>query len=313
MAIQGDGENANIILLDVRPEQREAVANTITQNDLETVDNISLVTMRMHHLKGRTINEIRKDTTSKERSWILNHEFRTTYRDSLLASETIVEGTWVSQIEPGEPVKISISEDLAESADVTVGDTIVFNVQGMLMETTIASIREVDWARMQLNFMVVFPKGVLENAPQFHVLTSYVPDETSSARLQRDLVNKFPNVTIIDLRQIYHTIESILDKVSWVINFIAFFSILTGIIVLIGSVRTTKYQRIRESVLLRTMGARGKQILKMTTLEYLYLGFLGSLIGILISLLGSQLLATLLFEETFVPSGVPFYCSYLAS
>jgi putative ABC transport system permease protein len=306
MAIQGDGENANIILLDVRPEQRLAVANSIQQNELETIDNISLVTMRMHSLKGRPVNEIRKDTTSKARNWIFNHEFRTTYRDSLLASETIVEGTWVPQLEAGEPVRISISEDLAESANVTVGDTIVFNVQGMLMETTVASIREVDWARMQLNFMVVFPKGVLEKAPQIHVLTSYVPDEISSAKLQRDLVAKFPNVTIIDLRQIYDTIESILDKVSWVINFIAFFSILTGIIVLIGSVRTTKYQRIRESVLLRTMGAGGKQILKITTLEYFYLGFLGSLIGILISLLGSQLLATLLFEETFVPSSVPF-------
>lgn len=111
---------------------------------------------------------------------------------------------------------------------------------------------------------------------------------------------------MIDLRQIYTVVEDVLDKVSWVINFMAFFSILTGIIVLIGSVRTSKYQRIRESVLLRTMGAKSQQILKITALEYLYLGVLGSLVGILLSLVGSQLLATLLFEEPFVPSGVPF-------
>ena len=86
----------------------------------------------------------------------------------------------------------------------------------------------------------------------------------------------------------------------------AFFSILTGIIVLIGSVRTSKYQRIRESVLLRTMGAKSRQILKITALEYFYLGILGSLVGILLSLVGSQLLATLLFDEPYVPSGVPF-------
>ena len=304
--IQGNGENANIILLDVQPEQRAAVATNVTEKGLEVVDNMSLVTMRMHSIKGRPVNEIRNDTTSNVRRWILNHEFRTTYRDSLIASETILDGAWIPKLETGAPVQISISDDLAESAQVTVGDPIVFNVQGVLMETTVGSIRAVDWARMQMNFTIVFPEGVLENAPQFHVLTSYVPDEDSSARLQRDLVKNFPNVTVIDLRQIYYTIENILDKVSWVINFMAFFSILTGIIVLIGSVRTSKYQRIKESVLLRTMGAKSPQILRITTLEYLYLGILGSLAGILLSLIGSQLLATLLFEEPFIPSGIPF-------
>ena len=158
---------------------------------------------------------------------------------------------------------------------------------------------------MQMNFTIVFPKGVLENAPQFHVLTTYVPDEAGSASLQRDMVKKFPNVTVLDLRQMYTIVENILDKISWVINFMAFFSILTGVIVLIGSVRTSKHQRIKESVLLRTLGATSKQILRITALEYLYLGILGSLVGILLSLIGSQVLATLLFKEPFVPSVIP--------
>ena len=86
----------------------------------------------------------------------------------------------------------------------------------------------------------------------------------------------------------------------------AFFSILTGIIVLIGSVRTSKYQRIKENVLLRTLGAKGKQILQITTFEYLYLGLIGAGIGILLSLLGSFLLARFIFEVDFIPSGIPF-------
>ena len=174
------------------------------------------------------------------------------------------------------------------------------------METTIGSIRKVDWGRMQLNFSVVFPIGVLENAPQFSVLTTYVPNEASSADLQRDLVKKFPNISVLDLRQVYTIIEDILDKISWIINFMAFFSILTGIIVLIGSVRNSKYQRIKESVLLRTIGAKSKQILQITALEYIYLGILGSLVGILLSLISSQLLAVFLFKEPFIPSAVPF-------
>jgi len=305
-ALSGSGDNANVIMLDVQSEQKEAVAQTISQQDLKIIDQLSLVTMRLHSIKGKFVNDIRRDTTSTINRWVLNHEFRTTYRDSLIASEEIVAGEWTPSLVTGDPVVISISDDLAENSEVNIGDKMVFNVQGMLMETTVGSIRKVDWARMQMNFMVVFPAGILEAAPQFHVITAFVPDDSSSALLQRDLVQKFPNVSVIDLRQIYTVVEDVLDKVSWVINFMAFFSILTGIIVLIGSVRTSKYQRIRESVLLRTMGAKSQQILKITALEYLYLGVLGSLVGILLSLVGSQLLATLLFEEPFVPSGVPF-------
>ncbi|MEX1384203.1 ABC transporter permease [Lutibacter sp.] len=305
-AIENSRENANIILMDVQTDQKEAVVNTVIPKGLEVIDNIPIVTMRMHKIKERLVNDIRKDTTSTMNRWILNHEFRVTYRDSLLASEELVAGTWINKIEQGAPILVSISDNIAGDADLAIGDQVIFNVQGVLLETTIGSIRKVDWGRMQLNFSVVFPAGVLENAPQFNVLTTNVPNEVVSADLQRDLVQKFPNISVLDLRQVYTIIEDILDKISWIINFMAFFSILTGIIVLIGSVRNSKYQRIKESVLLRTLGAKSKQIVRITALEYIYLGMLGSLVGILLSLISSQLLATLLFKEPFIPSAIPF-------
>ncbi|TVZ23135.1 putative ABC transport system permease protein [Dokdonia sp. Hel_I_63] len=298
--------SANIITLDVQPDQVEEVATTFKTNDLQVIDNISLVTMRMHSINGILVNALRTDSTAQIRKWILNHEFRTTYRDELIASEEIIEGEWIDAIAPNEPIKISISDNLADDANVTVGDPIVFNVQGVLMETTVGSIRKVDWARLQLNFSIVFPKGVLENAPQFNVLTTYADTKEKSAGLQRDLVTAFPNVSIIDLRQVYNVLEDILNKVSWIINFMAFFSILTGIIVLIGSVRTSKYQRIKESVLLRTLGAKNKQILKISAFEYFFLGVLGSLVGILLALVSSLLLAIFVFKEPFIPSLIPF-------
>ena len=299
-------ENANIIILDVQTEQRQAVVQSITTKDLPIVNNIPMVTMRMHSIKGRLVNEIRQDSTSEIRGWILNHEFRTTYRDALTASEELEAGKWVPRLNPGDPVVISISDNLSEDAKVNLGDTIVFNVQGVLMETIVGSIRKVDWTQLQINFTVVFPAGVLEDAPQFNVLTTTVKNESSSADLQRDLVSKFPNLSIIDLRQVFTLVEDILDKVSWVINFMAFFSILTGIIVLIGSVRTSKYQRVKESVLLRTLGAKNAQILQISAFEYVFLGLLGSLVGILLALVSSLGLALFVFKEPFVPSIIPF-------
>ncbi len=304
--VEQTAENANIIILDVQSQQRDAVAQSITANGLPILDNIPLVTMRMHRIKDQLVNDLRQDTTRQVRGWILNHEFRTTYRDALIASEELLEGEWTPELKSGDPVVISISDNLAADAKVVVGDPIVFNVQGVLMETTVGSIRKVDWGQLQLNFSIVFPKGVLEQAPQFNVFTTNAPDEISSANLQRDLVKQFPNVSIIDLRQVYTIVEDILDKVAWIINFMAFFSILTGIIVLIGSVRTSKYQRIKESVLLRTLGAKNTQILQISAFEYVFLGLLGSLVGILLALLSSLCLALFVFKEPFSPSLVPF-------
>ncbi len=299
-------KSPNIILLDIQTNQKDEVAKTITPKGLPILDNIPIITMRMHSIKGRPVNDIRLDTTSTINQWILNHEFRVTYRDSMIASEKLASGTWKNDIPENGPIPISLADNVARDAQVIIGDTLMFNVQGVLMETKVASIRTVDWGRMQLNFSVVFPEGILEKAPQFHVITTNAPDEKASAQLQRELVTKFPNVSVIDLRQVLTVVQGILDKISWVINFMAFFSILTGIIVLIGSVRTSKYQRIKESVLLRTLGAKSSQILKITALEYLYLGLLGSGIGIFLSLISSQLLAWLVFDSPFIPSWVPF-------
>ncbi|WP_273569081.1 ABC transporter permease [Maribacter halichondriae] len=305
-SLEASGKTPNLILLDVQSDETKEVAENIKNNDLKVIDNFPIVTMRIQSIKGRPVNDIREDTTSTINRWILNHEFRTTYRDSLVESETLATGEWNPEFTEGDAVPISLSDNVARDAQVIEGDTLVFNVQGVLMKTVVANTRAVDWGRMQMNFSVVFPKGVLENAPQFHVLSTNAPDEKSSAKLQRELVKKFPTVSIIDVRQLLFMVQDILDKISWVINFMAFFSILTGIIVLIGSVRTSKYQRVKESVLLRTLGAKSKQILNITALEYLYLGFLGSGIGILLSFFASKLLAVFVYKTDFSPSWVPF-------
>ncbi|MEL7268153.1 MAG: FtsX-like permease family protein [Bacteroidota bacterium] len=306
VSLEASENTPNLILMDVQTEEKAAAAESIEASGLAVLNNIPIVTMRMHKIKERPVRELILDTTSTKNRWVLFHEFRVTYRDSLVASERTVDGSWPQEAEENSLVPISMSANVAEDAQVKVGDTLVFNIQGVLTETRVAHLREVDWARMQINFSILFPSGVLEEAPQFHVLTTKAPDADKSASLQRLLVQKFPTISIIDLRQIFTVIEEILGKIAWVINFMAFFSILTGIIVLIGSVRTSKYQRIKENVLLRTLGAKNKQILRITALEYCYLGLLGGGIGIMLSLLGSFLLAKFVFEVSFVPSLIPF-------
>jgi putative ABC transport system permease protein len=304
-SLDANSKSPNMILMDIQTKDNEDITKLIESNNLPITDNIPIVTMRLQNIAGKAVNDIRNDTTSSIRRWVLYHEFRVTYRDSLKASESLEQGTFTGEVSNRDMVPISVSDNFAKDTQVTLGDTIVFNVQGVLLRTIVGSIRVVDWSQMSLNFSILFPKGVLETAPQFRVLTTKVPSPEASAALQEDLVSQFPTISIIDLRQVLLVIENLLNKIAWLINFMAFFSILTGIMVLIGAVRVSKYQRIKENVLLRTIGARSKQLLRLTALEYVYLGVLGVLSGILLSLLSTQLLAWLVFETPFTPSLLP--------
>jgi putative ABC transport system permease protein len=200
-----------------------------------------------------------------------------------------------------QPVPISLEDGYAERNTIAIGDTLLFNVQGMMLTTVVASLRDVDWAGVQTNFLVLFPKGVLEEAPQFHVLLTHVPNTTVSAQFQQAMVRQFPNVSMVDLGLILTVLDDISAKIGFVIRFMAGFSILTGLIVLIASVLISKYQRIQESILLRTLGASRRQILIITALEYLFLGTLAAFTGILLALIGSWALATFNFEMAFNP------------
>ena len=305
-AIEDSANSANMILMDIQSQQVEDVSNTIEASGMPVIDKISIVTMRVETLNGKHVEDIRKDTTSQVGRWILNHEFRVTYRDSLIGSEKVIEGKWVNNFNSDKDIPISVSSDFANMAKVKIGDPVSFNVQGRIMNTVVQSIREVDWSRLQPNFSVVFPSGVLESAPQFSVMTLRTPNDDSSAKLQQKLVSDFPNVSILDLKRILELLEDILAKIGWIINFMAFFSIFVGVAVLMGAIYSSKHQRVKQGALLRTLGAKTFQILKMIAIEYTILGFLGAFMGVVLAVLGSTLLAWMLFDTTFVPSVIPF-------
>ena len=152
----------------------------------------------------------------------------------------------------------------------------------------------------------------MEQAPQFHVLITRVKDVEEGALFQREVVKNYPNVSVIDVGLILNTLDNILSKISFVIRFMALFSILTGLLVLVSSVILSKFQRIKESVLLRTMGASKRQIFSINSLEYFFLGSLASLSGIILSLLASWGLAYFTFNSTFVPDLLPIVLVYIS-
>ncbi|GAB4428467.1 MAG: ABC transporter permease [Bacteroidia bacterium] len=297
----------NMVLFDVQVRERAEVRDLLSQHDLPVLQEVPVVTMQLEMLKGRSRYDLLRDTTGEVPRWALNREYRVTYRDSLIGSEELVAGTWTGRVPRGEVlVPISLEENYArDDLGVGLGDELVFNVQGVPMRTVVASLRKVDFARVQTNFLVLFPAGVLEEAPQFLVFMTRVTDAAVSAVFQRELIAAFPTVSVIDLDLILRTAEDLLRKVSFMIRFMALLSILTGLLVLAASVAVSRYQRMRERALLRTLGASRRQVMLIDAMEYLLLGMLGATAGIGLSLPATWALAYFSFDLFFVPRALP--------
>jgi len=302
----------NMVLFDIQGSQQKAVAAVARQNKLPLMSQVPVVTMRLQEINGVNAAQLVLNDSLKRKAppeenerressaRAFKGEIRATYQEKLTSAEKISSGKWTGRVtSPSAIIYISLDERYAERINVKIGDKITFNVQGMMIPTVIGSFRKIDWGRMQTNFRVVFPTGVLEEAPQFHVLMTRVPDATVSARFQGLIVRTFPNISVIDLGLVLQVLDELLGKISFVIRFMASFSMITGWIVLVSAVRSSKNQRLREIVLLRTIGARGGQILSITAIEYLFLGVFAAAAGLIVAIAGSWALAVYSFGTDF--------------
>ncbi len=295
----GQENQSNTILFDIQPWQRDGILQLMQENNLEPKQVVPIVTCRISAVKGRTVEELQSDSTDRVANWAITREYRVTYRDSLHHSETLIEGSLQEKRESADSVWVTISEGVLDDLDVAVGDSLLFDVQGLPVKAFISGVRDVDWPKDPPNFIFVFPNGVLEQAPQIYVTTTRVNEQEQANRFQHALVTQYPNVSLLDLRLILTTVNELFDQLGSIVRFLALFSIITGLVVLAGAVINSKFLRIKENVLLRTLGARTSQITRITLIEYAYLGLFSAITGMVLSIGGGYLLATFFFDIAF--------------
>lgn len=313
VTLSGSGSQPNMVLFDIQSSQKNEVANLTTQYKLPLLQQVPIVTMRIEEINGKNAEAIKKDTTSAIPRWAFENELRVTYRDTLTDSEKLTEGKLGAPVKSAnDSIYVSLDERYANALHVKKGDHLIFNVQGRLIQAIVGSFRKVDWQRVQTNFRLIFPTGVLEAAPQFHVIITRVNSPEASAAFQKAVVQKFPNISIIDLGLILSVLDDVLNQIGFVVRFMAGFSICTGLIVLIASVLLSKYQRIQETVLLRTLGASRRQILIITATEYFFLGALAAATGILLAISASWALAVYNFDAAFNTNWWPVVLLFLS-
>jgi putative ABC transport system permease protein len=292
-------ERPNMILFDVQSDQREELTKFFEEYKMPLLSTVPIVNMRLESVKGVTVADLRKRDKEIPR-WTLTREYRSTYRGTLSSTETLLSGKFVAEVDADvQRVPISLEERIARELKVSLGDELVFNVQGISLTTYVSSIRIVDWEQVSPNFFVVFPKGVIDAAPQNLVFVTRFATAEDGARFQRAAVEKFPNVSVVDLSLILTTLDTVVSKISRVIELFASFSIVTAIIVLAGAVWGTRVQRAEESVLLKTLGASRQVVAATLATEYLILGVCAAFSGVVIAVIINLILSAYVFEVDF--------------
>ncbi|MFO0982852.1 MAG: FtsX-like permease family protein [Planctomycetota bacterium] len=299
----GGAGQANVVLFDIQDDQRMEVARLVESLGFELFAQVPVVTMRITSVKGRTVAELRKDRQSRIPTWTLTREYRSTYRPALIDTERLVAGKWIAAVaDASARVPISLEQEIAGRLGVTIGDELEFDVQGTAIKTTVTSLRQVDWRRVQPNFFVVFPTGALESAPKFHAIVTRSESAARTAQLERALIAAFPGVSTIDVSQILVAANAILDRVAFAIRFMALFSMVAGVLVLTSAVWVSRAQRREESALLRSLGATRAQVQRMAMTEHFLLGLVSALGGVALALLATWALAALVLEVPFTVS-----------
>lgn len=293
----GGAGRPNLVLFDIQDDQIAPLKEVAAKAGALVAESAPIVTMKIASVRGVAVEKLLAEPGAHMPAWALRREYRSTFRGSLSGTERVVQGAFTGRAEPGEaPVPVSVEEGLARDMQLHLGDEIDWDVQGQAVRSRVGSIRSVEWRRLEPNFFVVFPQGVLEAAPKTYVAAIHTSSPAQSAAVQRAAVEAFPNVTAIDLTLVMETLDGIFSKVEFAIEFMALFTVATGLVVLVGAIVTGRHQRLRESVLLRTLGASRRQVTLIQLVEYAVLGVQAAVVGGLLAVAGNALLARYVFH-----------------
>ena len=271
------GRLPSMFLINVQKDQEEGVRRIVEEESGETPALVPTLRARIVAINGAEVDldqtELRRDRGR------LGREYVVTYRPNIEENEQITAGEFWDSTASAEP-EVSVEESMKGLAGLDVGGNMTFDIAGRKITARVTSLRRVDWRNSRTGFMVLFRPGVLENAPQTLISPINGPaDEAARARFQRTLTDQYPNISIIDVSDIVRSVKRVLNTISLVISFIGGFVFVSGALILTGSIAMTKFQRVYEAAVLKTLGAKRKTLLVILLAEYGLIGLVAGLIG----------------------------------
>jgi putative ABC transport system permease protein len=280
-SVQVGAEAPDMFLMDIQSDQRDGLTALIDrENGSENLPKlIPVLRARIVGVRGRDVNlETYEDVRGRGG---LSREFTITYRSNLEANEKLVEGKWWDSTPAVDQPEVSIEKGLRDRFSIQIGDEMTFDVLGRVVSARVTSFRDVDFRDFRAGgFMIVFRPGPFANAPHSYIAAVRGGADTAArTRLQGLIVAGYPNISVIDLREVLDTIKTIVDNVTLAVTVVGALVLLSGSLILIGAVSMTKFRRVYEAAILKTLGASSRLIATMLLLEYGVLGAIAGTVG----------------------------------
>jgi putative ABC transport system permease protein len=299
----------NLFLIGITERDRDSLWDLLKSQPevLDAGAPIPAVPGRLLRIDGRTPQELAQETGERHFHRI---EFVLTWAAEIPPDTRVVEGSWWSP--PYGAPAVSVGQYAARELRVRPGSVLEFSSSGRTVRATVANIRESEFARPGSNNQFIFSPGSLDGLPASYVGALRVrPAET--AALQKTLFQRFPNVSSVDVGQVLVRVQDVLDRVAAVIRFIAGFAILSGVIILASSVASTRHQRVREAVILKTLGATRSRVARMQAAEFVILGLAAGAVGSVLAAIAADILLGRLLDTEFEMRWMPLVIATLLS
>jgi len=277
----------NRFVINIQPTQSEAFLQTLRDEGVAKLDWYPMIRGRLIQINGENV---RADRYTEERAQrLIEREFNISHSAEAPAHNQIVQGSWM----PEEANAISMEEGIAKSLQLKLGDLLRFDMAGVVMDVRISSIRRVDWTSMRANFFAIYPVSALPDMPMTYIAAYKAP---SKSGFDNALVNRFPNITNVDMGATINQIQKVLGQVIGAVEFLFAFTLAAGLVVLFAAVTATREERAHEYAVLRALGAGNRLLGQVQTAELLGVGALAGALAGLVAVAMGWGLARYVFE-----------------
>jgi len=297
----------NHFLVNIQPEQRDSIIESLEQAGAETIQLRPMATGRLTRINDQSTADIRPEDPMAERR--LQGQVNLSWTNSVPPANEIIAGEFWDSDDPEN--QISLAETWAEGLDIGMGDELVFEVGGEEFGGPVTSIRRVDWNSFNVNFFILITPEMAETIPHQIIGSFYLPAGESS-RL-RDLAREHSNVSLLDVDSILNRVREIIDRVSMAAQVVFFFTLAAGLVVLLAALQSTRDERRHEAALIRTLGADKGLVLRSVLVEYAAMAAIAGLLATLGAGVTGWLLARELFGFAYMPSAGLFVTGIGAS
>ena len=289
--------------IDIQPHQEADFRAILSRIEEETavvgeIRTTPMIRGRITVVNGTPVDKI----NAKGSAWALRGDRGLTYAAKPPENAKIVAGRWWPENYVGPPL-VSFDEHIAGDLGIGVGDTITLNILGRPITATIANLRKIDWGTLGMNFTFIFAPGTLEAAPHSVIATVHLDDPTAEARVQRAITDALPNVTAIRVSDALEAANRILTAVAVAVRGTAAVTLIAGTLVLAGAIAAGHARRVRDSVILKVLGATRARIIRTYLLEYGLLGLATALIAAGVGSIAAWLVVTHVMRGDFVMAG----------